>query len=286
MDAARALKLSQGALLGVPSLTVAQMRERVSSRYPDAEPLPDRPALDELLRLAGVDFQWDDTARQGSGGYVSRFRDTAAITSGSAFAPRLPTVNGPAKAIEITPEIADARQFEERLQRALKDGSFLVLLVHPKYYQRACNELCGRFPLTLIDFEALFIKALREVAEKARVNWDLVLKTDATPHVGDWDKLLLLVGRAMPLVEAQLSASDKTMLITYAGVLARYDRMDLLERLRDKVGRRDGIPGLWLLLPGQNQAVMDGKAVPILSPGQRANIPESWLQNVHRGERV
>ena len=132
----------------------------------------------------------------------------------------------------------------------------------------------------------MFIKALREVAEKARVNWDLVLKTDATPHARDWHKLLLLVGRTMPLVEAQLSASDKTMLVTYAGVLARYDRMDLLERLRDKVGRRDGIPGLWLLLPGQNQAVMDGKAVPILSPGQRANIPESWLQNVHRGERV
>ena len=177
---------------------------------------------------------------------------------------------------------ADARQFEERLQRALKDGAFLVLLVHPKYYQRACNELCRRFPITLIDFEALFLKALREVADKARVNWDLVLKTDATPHAGDWDKLLLLVGRAMPLVEAQLSASDTTMLVTYAGVLARYERMDLLERLRDKVGRRDGIPGLWLLLPGQNQAVMDGKAVPILSPGQRANIPESWLQNIHR----
>ena len=164
-----------------------------------------------------------------------------------------------------------------------KDGAFLVLLVHPKYYQRACDELCGRFPLTLIDFEALFIKALREVADKARVNWDLVVKTDATPHAGDWQKLLLLVGRAMPLVEAQLSASDTTMLVTYAGVLARYDRMDLLERLRDKVGRRDGIPGLWLLLPGQHQAVMDGKAVPILSPGQRTTIPESWLQNVHRG---
>src|SRR5207247_9709130 len=107
MDAVRALKLSQGALLGVPSLTVAQIRERVSSRYPDAEPLPDRPALDELPRRAGVDFQWDDTARQGSGGYVSRFRDTAAITSGSTSAPRLPTANGPAKVIEITPEIAD-----------------------------------------------------------------------------------------------------------------------------------------------------------------------------------
>jgi hypothetical protein len=286
MDAARALKLSQGALLGVPSLTVAQMRERVSSRYPEAEPLSDRPALDDLLRVAGFDFQWDATARHGTGGYVSRFRDTTVITSGSETVARLSTGIGPSQAGEITPEIADARQFEERLQRACKDGSFLVLLVHPKYYQRARDELCGRFPLMPIDFEALFIKALREVAEKARVNWELVLKTDATPHTGDWHRLLLLVGRAMPLVEAQLSACNTTMLVTYAGVLARYDRMDLLERLRDKVGRHDGIPGLWLLLPGQNQAMMDGKAVPILSPGQRANIPESWLQNAHRGERV
>ena len=282
MDAVRALKLSQGALLGVPSLTVAQMRERVSSRYPEAEPLPDRPALDDVLRVAGFDFQWDVTARQGSGGYVSGLRDAAAITSGSASMSRLPTVLGSLQSLEITPEIADARRFEERLQRACKDGAFLVLLTQPKYYQRACDELCGRFPLALINFEALFIKALREVAEKARVNWDLVVKTDATPHTGDWQKLLLLVGRAMPLVEAQLSATDTTMLVTYAGVLARYDRMDLLERLRDKVGQRDGIPGLWLLLPGQHQAVMDGKAVPILSPAQRVNIPESWLQNMHR----
>src|SRR5262249_51536546 len=73
MDAARALKLSQGALLGVPSLTVTQIRERVSSRYPDAEPLPDRPALDHLLHLAGFDFQWDVTAKQGTGGCITRF---------------------------------------------------------------------------------------------------------------------------------------------------------------------------------------------------------------------
>ena len=97
---------------------------------------------------------------------------------------------------------------------------------------------------------------------------------------------MILVSRAIPLVEAQLAAADQTMLVIYPGLLARYDQMDLLERLRDKVGRRDGIPGLWLLLPGQNQAVMDGKAVPIISPGQRTNIPESWLRNVHRGERV
>jgi hypothetical protein len=80
-------------------------------------------------------------------------------------------------------------------------------------------------------------------------------------------------------------AADKTMLVIYPGLLARYNQMDLLSRLSQKVGRRDGIPGLWLLLPGDNLALIDGKPVPLIGPGQRTRIPESWLQNVHRGER-
>ena len=51
--------------------------------------------------------------------------------------------------------------------------------------------------------------------------------------------------------------------------------MDLLERLRDSLGRESGVPGLWVLVPGGDQPMMDGKAVPILGPGQQAQIPES-----------
>ena len=123
---------------------------------------------------------------------------------------------------------------------------------------------------------------MHQVVDKANADWELVLKTDGTPHTGDWHKLMLLVGRTIPLVEQQLVRADKTMLVIYAGLLARYNQMTLLERLRDKVGRSDGIPGLWLLIPGDQYAVMDGKAVPVISPGQRVRIPESWLQNIHR----
>jgi serine/threonine protein kinase len=281
MDAARALKLSQGALYGVRFLTVQQIHERVSSRYPEAAPLPARPALDDLLRAAGFDFQWDAVA-EAAGRYVSRARETGSISSGSESISRMPTAVMPHAGEEITPEIADARQFEERLRRGVRDGSFLVLLVNPKYYQQACQELCERFPLQLIDFEGLFINALRQVATDNKVNWELVIKTDATPSNGDWDKLMRLVRLTMPRIEEQLSKADKPMLMVYAGLLARYDQMAVLERLRDKVGRRDGIRGLWLLIPGDQHAVIDGKAVPIISPGQRARIPESWLQNVHR----
>ena len=60
--------------------------------------------------------------------------------------------------------------------------------------------------------------------------------------------------------------------------------MTLLERLREKVGRDDGIPGLWLLLPNEQQAMIDGQAVPLLSPGQRARLTEDWLGNRHRAK--
>jgi hypothetical protein len=59
--------------------------------------------------------------------------------------------------------------------------------------------------------------------------------------------------------------------------------MALLASLRDQVGRKNGIPGLWLLIPGDTQPLLDGKAIPIISPGQRTRIPETWIRNEHRG---
>ena len=276
MDAVRALRLAQGALYGVKSLTVEQVHDRVSSRYPEAARLPNRPALDGLLQQAELEFVWDLMA----GKYISSIGDNLSFTSSSLMS-RQPTGRG-AVDTEITPEIADARQFEERLQRAIQEGAYQVLLVEPSKYQQTYEELCSRFPVQLMDFEALLIQALRQVAEQAKVQWDLVLRTDALPGNGDWDKLMLLVGRAMPLVEAQLMAAEQTIVLIYPGLLARYGQMTLLERLREAIGRPGGIPGLWIVVPNGQQAVIDGKAVPVLSPGQRSRIPESWLRNEHR----
>jgi serine/threonine protein kinase len=281
MDAGRAIKLSQGAIYGVASLTVQEVRDRVGSRYPDAAPLPDPPVLDTLLQEAGFEFQWNPTLK-GVGGYVSRLRDSLTVSSRSESAVRQSTGMAPKDGLEVTPEIADARQFEERLRHGIKEGSFYTLLVNPKYYQRACQELARRFPVELVDFEGVFLGALRKVVDKAGAKWDAVVSADATPGDARWDKFMVLVKRAMPLVEQELSSVRKPMLVVYAGLLARYDLMDLLERLRDKIGRRDGIAGLWLLVPGDHHALMDGKAVPVLGPGQRARIPESWLENQHR----
>jgi serine/threonine protein kinase len=284
MDAARALKLSQGALLGVQKLSIRQIRDRVLSRYPEADPLPDRPRLDSLLQDIGFVLEWDPAQLQGEGCYINRTYQTSSLTVSTDTTRRYPTMTAFADVPVITPEVADARAFEERLQRAEREGAFLALLVNPKHYQRAMDELEKRFPIQRMDLEGLVLDALKDEAQKAGANWDLVLQADATRGQGDWDKLLLLVRRAIPRVEKALLSAEKTVLLIYPGLIARYGQMDLLERLRDKVGRRDGIPGLWLLMPGDGQALIEEQALPILGPGQCTRIPKSWLENLHRSQ--
>ncbi len=159
MDAGRALKLSQGALYGVASLTVQEVRERVRSRYPDAAPLPGPPALDSLLEEAGFEFEWNPTLK-GVGGYVSRFRDSISVSSRSESAVRQSTGVPPEGAEEVTPEEADARQFEERLNHGIKEGSFYTLLVNPKYYQRAAQGALPPFPDRARRFRGAVLRRL------------------------------------------------------------------------------------------------------------------------------
>ncbi|MFO0881530.1 MAG: BREX system serine/threonine kinase PglW [Gemmataceae bacterium] len=280
MEALRALKLAKGALGNVKFLSVEQIRDRVGGRYPEAESMPDRPRLDELLARAGVELVWDDTEQS----YTTTARDSVSISSASMPPSRLSTGPGRDPREPISPDEADARQFEEKLRRSLKDGAFLTLLVPPRSYLQARRELEARFPLRAMDGDRLIIDALRDTAKRARVDWSLVLRTDATPSNGDWNRLMMLVKRAIPKVEEQLCVPDATVLLVHPGLLARYDNLDLLERLRDKVGRPGGPGGLWLLLPG-HQPLIDGKAVPLLSPAQRVLVPESWVGNWHRTSR-
>jgi hypothetical protein len=284
MDAGRALKLSQGALLGIQMLTIRQIRDRVLSRYPEAAPLPDRPLLDDLLAQTGFVLDWDPAQHGGEGCYVNRILQTTSLTHSTDTVQRRATMTAFVETRDVTPEVADARQFEERLQRAVKEGAFLALLVDPHHYQRAMEEIERRYDVEVVDFEAILLDALENTVQQAKVNWDLVLQADATPGKDDWDKLMLLVRRAMPLVEQRLLAAKKTTLLIYPGLIARYGQMSLIVRLRDKVGCKDGIPGLWLLIPGDGPAMIEGEALPLIGPGQRTEVPKSWIENVHRAK--
>ncbi|MFN8815092.1 MAG: hypothetical protein ACK5ZV_00005, partial [bacterium] len=125
-------------------------------------------------------------------------------------------------------------------------------------------------------------------AQALKVNWKTVLAADgAEKSSQDWQRLLQLVNLSMPGIEHSIraAAAKHTVLLTYTGPLASYQQMTLLERLRDCVGRTDGIHGVWLLIPSDRQnplPAIDGVAIPVLGSGQHRWIPSSWLENLHR----
>ncbi|MFP4309213.1 MAG: BREX system serine/threonine kinase PglW [Desulfococcaceae bacterium] len=293
MGADRAVKLSQGALLGVKKLTPAEVRRRVAGRYPEAAPLPDPPDLDRLLTDAGLELRWDSEAENGRGAY--RYPTWEPRVSGTVTTlRRYPTGSGDGPpAGELTPEAAEARQFEERLNFNRSEGGFIALTTSPRWYIDAIGLLERRFRLRVFDLEAAFLSALEATAGEKRVRWEKIVEADAAPAESrDWGRLLQLVRMAMPRLEAELFSAREFLLICFPGLLARYDQMGLLTELRDRAGRAPetgGIPGVWLLISGDDQShlpVLEGQAVPVIGAGQHARVPESWLENRHRGRRT
>jgi serine/threonine protein kinase len=288
MDARKAVHLALGALIGAEQLTPEQVQDRVSGRYPDAERLPARPALDDLLVAAGWDVQWDPSAAAGRGAYVPRPQFPAGVTSETPFPTRYTTSRPPAR--EVTPEVADARRFEDRLTHAAAHGLFLALKVRPRQLLSAERELSSRFGVARRSIEKMLIDAMKEEAARARINWDAVIRADGAERDSvEWQRLITLVRRAVPIIEQRLVEEPGTLLLVYAGALARYDQLDLIERLRDRVGKPGAPRGAWLLVPAddaQALPVLDGRPIPVITNAEWASIPEPWLQNVHRSSHT
>jgi serine/threonine protein kinase len=291
MAARRALQLGLGALSGLePSgraererLDPRSIRERIAARYPEAEPLPDRPQLDTLLDEAGLGVVWD----QATSSY-HRPSDRPQVTSGSTRPLRRSTHVGSRRpAREIDPQEAEARQFEERLRYALRDGAFLVLTVRPSQMLACERELIGKFPrLERVSLDRLLLEKLRSRAAEDEVDWRVVREADGAPAGSDDHRHLCdMVAEAIPAVEVELLSRERPVLLVHPGLLARYDQMDLLTRLRDRVGRKGACPGLWVLVAADEQSelpLIDGREVPLIGSGQRARVPLAWLENRHR----
>ena len=219
-------------------VTLADLRERVASRYPDAEPLPDPPLLDDLLRDAGWDVEWIVEAAEGSGAYRPRRQPGVHLSTVSGTTTRYPTRVPPVGA--VSGHVAEARQFDERLHYAAEHGQFLILTVSPRDFRLAERALTAELDIEPRSLERALLDAMKLEAERAGADWNVVLRADADgPGGGGWQRLIALVRRAMPAVEDALSGGEQTLLLLYPGLLARYGQLDLLQRL----GQRIGHPG-------------------------------------------
>jgi hypothetical protein len=289
MQAERALRLGIGALSGLglgdanEGFRIEQVHARVTSRYPDAQPLPSDPEeLQQMLQRVGIDVQWESEKQ------VFRRREVRIlVTSGSSVGRRRSTATSTRHIDSTAPETVQARADEDRLQHAFRNGGFLVISVKPSRMRDCERELLHRFVLEKVSFDELLFEQLRAKSTEYEFPWSDIYEADAESHGGDdWRNLLHLVGEVTPQIADELMGRDRPLLLVHPGLIARYGQMSLLQTLRDRIGHDVTCPTLWVLVASDHQNDMpylDGVQIPLISTGQRAFVSEHWIDNLHRG---
>jgi serine/threonine protein kinase len=284
MSSKMALELAQAALLGSRSLTVEEIQSRVAGRYPEAEPLPGRPVLDEMIRELDLGFEWR-TDHQVGEKVVSAFcLPTAGQTSNvSLSSTRFSTQ-------QITDEELvvgnDLEHLNHQIQQALSDAHFSALTVQASHWLIAQEKLCREYPFERMSFDDLLLNSIRRVCSEMpkAPDWNVVLRADAADKGSrDWQNLMRLVHRALPGVTEEILKVAAPVLLTDPGLIARYELVGTwLTELRQKLLERNQAPhGLVLLIAADaqhNAAMIDKTLVPTGAGSKEfARIPTYWF---------
>ncbi|NEX20430.1 BREX system serine/threonine kinase PglW [Thiorhodococcus mannitoliphagus] len=286
MPADRALELAQGALLGTPRLSVAEVQDRIQGRYPEALPLPGRPQLDTLLQKLELGLVWDPQAEHGGKRGFYCLPQAGVLGSGSStFAATRTSLHYSLHDGGAAAATRDLKHFEHSVRNALDSARFLALSVRLQLWRRAQAHLAETFGLEILSFDALLLRHLRALCDGMAnpPNWQVVLKADAAdPGSVDWSRLQGLVRRVLPAMAEELKAVDRPVLLTDAGLIARYGLVDSwLGDLRRHLEEDPRAQALLLLIANETAtpgAVIEGVSVPS-GAGSRefARIPSAWL---------
>ena len=283
MAAARALQLGLGALTG---LEVGDLDARASGSTPE-HPRPDRraatprpsrcptgPSSTPCCTRPASMSTWDDekTIYRRPDAVAARHVGLVAAADRRITARR----TGRRAGRRSTPEVAEARQFEERLRHALRDGGFLVLTVRPSRMHRLRGRAAAAVPgagAGLVRRPAA--EALRAEAAELEVDWQVVEQADGAPTGSAGLARTCAPGRAgrsRPSRPSSCVARSTSCWFIRACSPATI-RWRCWRRLRDQVGHEGPCPGLWVLVAADGQSelpMLDGREVPLITPGQRA----------------
>lgn len=265
---------------GLQALTPKELRQRVEARFPTLSRLPERPRLDDLVSGARLGLIYDDS--QG----VYRSQEGRGDTTG--LQSRVATT----LARETRP-VETGGAVGHRLDQSRQSRSFLALGVPAMRSPRLVAALQHRYAAELVDVTGVLIEGLRSNADDVGIVWDDVRAADAAPASSQPGRgLRELVRRSWDLVEAAVDHalahdSEAPVLITEASPLARYDNMELLARWTD-LGTSRG-RAVWLVVPqlAANQgAALDGRPVPLASPGQYLALDADAVDDLSRAASV
>lgn len=274
LPAKRALELSAQVI--TPKLTPEQVLRRVASRYPAAESLPLRPALDgllwELLKL-----RWDE----GAGCYAGE----SVAEPTSVVSDRHPTAM-PGQARSRSDAALRGKDFADDLQVVVERRALRVLGVSPAHAPRAIEELEKALGVEAMVLDHELIAEMETVAVERKIKGPEVLwAADAAGAQGRaWPRLLMVAREAAARVAARLLPPREPLLLVQCGLIARYELGELLERIV-AASQADEAAAIVMVLPGREDGVApminDRIAVPGLLSGQSGWIPREWIRNDH-----
>jgi hypothetical protein len=281
MPAARALRLCAGAL--GTEIAPEEVARLVAARYPEAEALPGRPEMDALL--AELKLAWSEERAR----YV-RADLAEAPSRTEALSSRKATVAAPAARRERPQEVQEAEEFEQTIRLAAQKSLFKVLDVNRAHAEDAAAELGLRLRVEPRSLERELIATAWELMREKEIEEAAVLEADRVgPEGPAWMNLLQLMRLAADRLAARLLTEKKPVILKDPGVVARYRLDGLLERLV-RAAQDDGAPAVLLLNPVVSangpqpiDAVTEPLTIPVTAPAQRLHVPESWIQNLHRG---
>ncbi|GAA1011419.1 protein kinase [Acrocarpospora pleiomorpha] len=303
----RALRLTQAGLVrlvpGVPEgrqpgLTAEDVHERVRARFPELTDgrgrhrLPTGGALTKALRDAGFDLTLSTREDTGTPRYLPTRMDIASSYL-TARAWRQTTAGTGITQYADDPQLAAAVRAEERLAASVRRDGFRVLTVRSGLAREAVAELSnapGRFGAEVVSMTGLFLQVMHElVPPGTKPTWETILRADvaepgtrAALKFAEYSRTAW--GRIEPRMRELLETGTGPVLLTDAGVFARYDAMGVLNQLA--AAARQGRRGLWLLCPQGDpgrEPRLGAVAVPYQAGlGEWIELPDAWVSNEHR----
>lgn len=314
----RALRLTQAGLVrlipGVPEqrqpgLTGEVIHERVRARFPELAlvapdgrrgyELPTGGPLTKALRDAGFDLTLSTREDTKTLRYLPTRMDVASSYLTSLSWPQTSSSWGVTR-YDDDPQRAAAARAEEQLASSSRRDGYRVLTVRQGLSRDAVSKLAGaqgagasvRAGAEVVSATELFLDAMHAlVAPGTKPTWETILGADvAEPGTRAGMKFAEYArtawGAVEPQVRGRLAAGAGTgpVLLTDAGVFARYDAMGVLDRLAEAA--RQGGRGLWLLIP-QSDPERDPRLGTVAVPFQAAlgewiKLPDSWVGDAHR----
>ncbi len=279
MEAERALDLSAQALTGAMSEEV--LRTRVMARYPEAAPLPSRAeGLDRLLQP--LKLQWDEAR----GGYVRPDESiaTSLHSTGPSFV-REPTAM-PGQPSSRSEASLRARDFDDSLRAVVQERKLRVWGVNPHRLSHALRALEDALGVQAVALDRRIIARMESLLASKGGNRAVLERTDVDgPEGPNWAKLVAVAEQAAEALADELFPTKEPLLLTQAGLVARYRLKRFVERM--VAASQDDRSAAIVLVnatPVGNRADVLNGSMPItgLLPGQFGEVPREWIENRHR----